>query len=189
MTEKEIIQGCIDQDRRSQNALYKLYFPLMSSIGLRYTQSKDEALQGLNFGFLKVLQNIEKYNAEFALATWIRNIMVRHFIDELRKNKSRLLLIVNVDTNDEKCQLNLNEGEEKMDADYLREVLNKLDEPMKAIFCMHAIDGFKHKEIAKKFEITEGTSRWYVNKARTILKNKLEENQTYESQQMNRRAR
>ena len=156
---------------------------------MRYSSTKDEALQGLNFGFLKVLQNINEYRPEFALATWIRNIMVNHFIDEFRKNKARLLLVTNLEAGDEKSHVDWNEGEVNLEVDYLRSVLNQLEEPMKTIFCMHAIDGFKHKEIADKFEISEGTSRWYVNKARALLKKKLEKTTNHENVQMRQGAR
>ena len=78
MTEQQLIQGCIQQDRRSQNELYKRYFPLMSSIALRYTHNEDEALQRMNGGFYRVLMNLEKYDNQYALATWIRNILVNH---------------------------------------------------------------------------------------------------------------
>ena len=174
MTEKEIIEGCINEDRRSQTALYKLYFPLMSSIGLRYTNTKEEALHGLNFGFLKVLRNINSYNPEYALATWIRNILVNHFIDEYRKNRIRFEKVRPIEESDQQFNITVNEGAENLDADYIRDILAQLEEPMRTIFCMFAIDGFRHHEISKKFDITEGTSRWYVNKARTILKSRLE---------------
>ena len=90
MTEQELIQGCIEQDRRSQKELYKRYFPLMSSIALRYTNNQEEAIQQMNLGFFKVLNSLEKFNDQYALATWIRNILVNHLIDEFRKNKKHI---------------------------------------------------------------------------------------------------
>ena len=60
MTEREIIQGCKKQDRRCQNELYKMYFPLMSSIALRYCKNEDEALQGINYGLFESTSECEE---------------------------------------------------------------------------------------------------------------------------------
>ncbi len=58
MNDQELIKGCIAEDRRCQNALYKKYFPLMSSIAIRYVANREEAIYKLNHGFLKVLPQL-----------------------------------------------------------------------------------------------------------------------------------
>lgn len=173
MTEQQLIKGCIKEDRRSQNALYKLYFPLMSSIALRYTNNEDDALQKLNGGFLKVLQNTEKYDSQYALATWIRNIMVNHLIDEFRKEKKYIASIHLSDYEGVSMAVDYNEGELKLEEDELRMMLSRLPEVTKKVFNMFAIDGYKHREIADYLNISEGTSKWHVSDARRRLKEML----------------
>lgn len=175
MTEKELIQGCIRQDRRSQNALYKLYFPLMSSIAIRYSNSEEEAIQHINYGFLKVLRSIGTYRSEFAFATWIRNILINHIIDENRKNK---WYISNMEISDDiadQHQSDYNSGERNLEAKELYNMLKKLPEASRKVFTLFAIDGFKHREIAEMLGITEGTSKWHVNEARRRLAELLEQ--------------
>lgn len=173
MEEKEIIQGCINNDRKCQNALYKLYFPMMSSIALRYNKNKDDALLDINYGFYKVLINLSKYNPEYALATFIRNILIRHIIDELRKKKKVVFDSIE----------NLNEIEikyhdsnlaiENMNLEFLMSLLNQLPESSKTVFTLHVVDGYNHKEIADMLKISEGTSKWHLNNARTKMMEKL----------------
>ena len=174
MTEQQLIAGCIQQDRRSQNELYKRYFPLMSSIALRYTQNESEALQRMNGGFYRVLKNLEKYDNQYALATWIRNILVNHLIDEFRKEKKYIANIHLTDYEDVNPAVEYNQADLQFDAQELRNMLERLPDVTQRVFNMYALDGFKHREIADYLGISEGTSKWHVSDARKKLKAMLE---------------
>lgn len=168
-------------DRRSQNALYKNYFPLMSSIALRYAQNEDRALHLLNGGFLKVLLNISSYNDDYSLATWIRNVLVNHIIDEFRKEKKHISKINITDFEDNLELISFNMGEAHLEAEELRAMLNQLPDVTKEVFNLFAIDGFKHKEISDMLGISAGTSKWHVSEARTRLKKMIEKRVERES--------
>lgn len=173
MTDAELIKGCINDDRRCQNELYKRYFPLMSSIAIRYTKDTDEALYRLNGGFLKVLQNMASYNNRYALATFIRNILINHLIDEYRKERrhfSNIQLSEYHDTD----HITLNEGEARLEAAELLQILHQLPDVTKNVFNLFAIDGYKHTEISEMLGISAGTSKWHVSEARKRLKEILE---------------
>ena len=174
MTEQQLIAGCIKQDRRSQNELYKRYFPLMSSIALRYTQNESEALQRMNGGFYRVLKNLEKYDNQYALATWIRNILVNHLIDEFRKEKKYIANIHLTDYEGLNPEVEYNQADLQFDAQELRNMLERLPDVTQRVFNMYALDGFKHREIADYLGISEGTSKWHVSDARKKLKAMLE---------------
>ena len=174
MTESEIIKACIKGERRAQNALYKLYFPLMSSICLRYTNDKDEAIQKLNSGYFKILKNIAKYDKRFAFATFARRIMVNHLIDEFRKEKRYLSIVEFKDYNELEETAAYNQAELDFDAKYLLDILKTLPELTQKVFNLYAIDGYKHKEIAELLKMSEGTSKWHVSDARKKLKELLD---------------
>ena len=174
MNEAEIIQACINGDRRAQNALYKLYFPLMSSICLRYTNDKDEAIQKLNTGYFKILKNIAQYDKHFAFATFARRIMVNHLIDEFRKEKQYLSKIEFKEHKELEQAVSFNQAELDFDANDLLDLLNKLPEVTQKVFNLYAIDGYKHKEIAELLKMSEGTSKWHVSDARKKLKELLD---------------
>lgn len=173
MEEKDIIQGCIQHDRKCQNILYKLYFPLMSNIALRYNLNKDDALSDINYGFFKVLQNLHHYNPEFALATYIRTILIRHIIDKQRVSKQFKHETLDLNSVDIQHNYDTNLGSEKLEFEDLMNLLKKLPKTSRTVFLMFAIDGFKHKEIAEMLNISEGTSKWHVNEARKLLMNML----------------
>jgi RNA polymerase sigma-70 factor (ECF subfamily) len=68
-----------------------------------------------------------------------------------------------------------NEGEQKLDAEALFDLLKSLPAMTEKVFNLYAIDGFKHKEIAEMLAISEGTSKWHVSDARKRLKLALDE--------------
>jgi RNA polymerase sigma-70 factor (ECF subfamily) len=145
----------------------------MSSIALRYTHNDDEALQRMNGGFYRVLKNLEKYDNQYALATWIRNILVNHLIDEFRKEKKYIANIHLTDYEDVNPSVDYNQADLQFDAQELRSMLDRLPDVTQKVFNMFAIDGYKHREIADYLGISEGTSKWHVSDARKKLKEML----------------
>lgn len=174
MTDKELIQACRKNDRRAQNELYKRYFPLMSSIAMRYCSSVDDVHQMVNMGFLKVLQNIKQYNGKHKLATWMRTLLVNQIIDQYRKEKKHISSVyVQYDEVENTADHSLSLAEYHFAETELREMLAKLPSVSGTVFNLFAIDGFSHKEIASKLGISVGTSKWHVNEARRKLKKML----------------
>ncbi|MFY0644711.1 MAG: sigma-70 family RNA polymerase sigma factor [Bacteroidia bacterium] len=170
MTEQQLIEGCLKKDRRCQNALYKKYYPLLSSIALRYCSSREDANEQINFSFLKVLQNLKKYQKDRKLSTWIRTIMVHHLIDEYRKSKKHISSVYIELDGESNHGLEMNLIEKKYTEEALRFMLKSLPDVSRTVFNLFAIDGYTHKEIAEMLSISIGTSKWHVSEARTRLK-------------------
>ena len=58
-----ILRACAEGDRRAQNELYRLCYSPLMSVCMRYKSDRDDAAAMLNVGFLKILQNIDKYQS------------------------------------------------------------------------------------------------------------------------------
>lgn len=170
MTEKEIIKGCIKNERRAQSALYELYYPLMKNVVSRYANQHDDKSSLINAGFFKVLKYIKSFDEKFALATWIRNVIINNCIDEYRKTRNKETNILIEDLEDVPVQLEFNQGLKNLEEKDLLEILNVLPNMSRKVFNLFAIDGFKHNEIADLLSISAGTSRWHLNFARNKLK-------------------
>jgi RNA polymerase sigma-70 factor (ECF subfamily) len=147
----------------------------MSSIAIRYASSHEDAVQKINGGFLKVLQNLKSYNKKSALATWMRNVLVNHIIDEYRKEKKYIASIDLAEYYEEDALVEYNIGERNLEVKELLSMLDILSEVSKKVFNLYAIDGYKHKEISHMLGISEGTSKWHVSDARKKLKARLAE--------------
>lgn len=168
----DLITACIKRERKAEYELYRVTYSYLISICLRYTNSREEAREMLNIGFLKILYNLEKYKPEVPFKKWIRKVMINTLIDEYRKEKKHDEHIEYVDTYSEtKDFADVNDALVKMDVDQIHSLIVKLPPVSRRVFTMYVIDGFNHKEIAEMLEITDGTSRWHLN----FSKNKLRE--------------
>lgn len=61
-------------------------------------------------------------------------------------------------------------------------IIQSLQEPTKSVVNLYIIDGFKHREIAEMLGISEGNSKWHLNKGRNQIKTAL----TLESERLER---
>ncbi|MBL7837785.1 MAG: RNA polymerase sigma factor [Bacteroidetes bacterium] len=163
-----LIDGCINNDRSAQEAMYKRYYGKMMSLCRRYVKDKDEALSVLNLGFLKVFKSISGYNYSGAFDGWMHRIVYHSIIDQLR-SKMREMKTSEIQEADNIDAQTIS-GLDNLYAEDLFNMLDELPESTRMVFNMFAIEGYKHEEIADMLGISAGTSKWHVNQARTQLK-------------------
>src|SRR5205085_3722062 len=87
MTEEAIIFGCLHNDPASQRELYNRYSPKMLSVCYRFAQSREDAEDMLQEGFIKVFTQMHTFQNKGAFEGWIRRIIVHTCINILKKNK------------------------------------------------------------------------------------------------------
>lgn len=145
----------------------------MLSICLRYTNDIDWAKDLLNEGFMKIFSNINKYEDKGSFEGWMKRIMVNHVIDELRKNKKHSVLNHANEDWEYGNQATDNAGLENLKKEDLLKLFNELAPKTKMAFGMYAIEGFKHKEIAEKLNMSIETSKWHIKEARKHLKQRI----------------
>ena len=166
-----IIEGCIKNDRKAQALLYRKFYVTMAALCSRYINNRQDAMQVLNDGFLKVFQNIQSYNpAKAGLSIWIGKIMINTAINTLRKRK--MTFASDTSVLEEESAIESNSIQE-LEADELRSIIWKLPKATQLVFNLYTLDGFSHREIGEMLDISEGTSRWHVSEARKELKKSI----------------
>lgn len=177
----DIVKKCVKGDRKAQQELYKAFYGKMMGICYRYSKNSEDAKDILQDGFIKVYSNLKKYNFTGSLEGWIRRIIVNTAIDHYRKYKNVHFV------DDDKDFILENSKTESPDSIYSQfgeeviiEAIQALSPAYQTVFNLNVIDGFQHKEIAEKLDISEGTSKSNLAKAkknlRKILLKKEEEN-------------
>jgi RNA polymerase sigma factor (sigma-70 family) len=161
-------EGCLKNDRKQQELLYKALAPKMLAVCMRYASDKDEAQDILQEGFIKMFNNVHKYRGEGNLEGWIRRIMVHCAISRYRKQKQLVLVEELPETGNSVCNGYNAHGLEVKD---LLKMIQKLPQAYRSVFNMYAIEGYSHQEIGNKLGITELLSRTNLCRARAILKN------------------
>jgi RNA polymerase sigma factor (sigma-70 family) len=87
LDEKVLVQKCIEDDRRYQEAFYRKYAKQMFQVCKRYARDHDQAMDFLQEGFVEVFRKIENYRFEGSLEGWVRRVIIFKTIDALRKEK------------------------------------------------------------------------------------------------------
>lgn len=165
--EKDLIQACIKKERWAQKSLYESYYGTLMGVCLRYSNNREDALDILHDGFIKIFKHIEKYQLGTSLVAWMRRIMVNTAIDFYRKAVRRrtedLDKVYNVQITDADAISTLSQKE-------VLEAVRSLTPSYRTVFNLYVIEGYSHREIAEQLNITESTSRSNLVKARMKLK-------------------
>jgi RNA polymerase sigma factor (sigma-70 family) len=165
---EELLRASMQGDRKSQELLYKQFYGFAMGVCLRYTQSKDEAVEVVNDGFLKVFTKGEQYDANYPFKAWLKRIMVNTALDYYRKNQKHYYH----ENIEDAYEVSSQESNAISHLSYeeLMELVQKLPPSYRMVFSLFAIDGYSHDEISKKLGISEGTSKSNLSRARDALK-------------------
>jgi len=168
-----LLQAAHKGDRKAQYALYRVCFPVLMAVCARYRRDEQEAATAMNNGFLKIIKNLDTFRGgEVPFEAWIRRIMINTVIDEFRKEKKWRELTVFTGTLERDFPdepLDWNEADQRLSFQHLEAMLRRLPPVTQQVFNLFALDGFSHREIGDMMGISEGTSKWHVNNARTKM--------------------
>lgn len=144
------------------------------SIAFKYYKNEEDSAFAVNNVFLKIFDNLNKYNKEIPIKVWMRRITINHIIDEFRKNKKHKETFIDTKHKDyEPEKIELNTIESDIESETVEKILKQLPNATRQVFCLFAIDGYKHKEISERLKISVETSKWHVKEARKRLKELL----------------
>lgn len=163
-------------DRRGQFQLYKSCFNLLMGVCIRYKKNEEEAASVLNVGFLKILNNLDKYKTEVPFEAWIRRIMINTLIDDFRKNRKVKELIEHTDFTIESSYelIDFNIADQLFDVEQLESFIKQLPTVSRKVFNLYVIDGYSHKEIGEMLGMTEGTSKWHLSSGRKKIQEMMQ---------------
>lgn len=173
--EKQIIKDCKKKNRKAQKVLYQNFSAMFLGICMRYAVDKSEAENVLQEGFLKIFRNVDKFqNIEKtgAFIAWMKTIIVNTAISSYKKNSKHLF---HKDI-DEIGEYTMTENYSTADftMSELLNVIKTLPDGYRMVFNLYAIEGYKHKEIAKMLNINISTSKTQYIRAKLLLQKKLE---------------
>ncbi|WP_298532960.1 RNA polymerase sigma factor [uncultured Algibacter sp.] len=169
--ESLLIKKAIKQNREAQRMLYDQHAPKMLSVCRYYIKDLQHAEEAMLNGFFKVFSNLKSYTGVGSFEGWIRKIMVRESISLLRQQKRVEFAIEDIEFEHQVSSVIKNE----MDVAEIQYLIDGLPEGYRMVFVMYAIEGYKHYEISKLLNISEGTSKSQLFKARKMLQRKIEE--------------
>lgn len=161
-----VIKACISNNSQAQRTLIKLHLSFAKSICARYSSNEQEVEEMVNDGFLKIFNNLPKYDSAQPFKAWVRTIMVNTAIDYYRSNKKYQLHIA-VD------EIEITDFDDdvisQLSVEEIMGLVRKLSPMYRMVFMLYVVEGYKHKEIAERLSIQEGTSKSNLQDARIKL--------------------
>jgi len=172
MNEASIIAGCITGDRKAQKILFEHYSKGMLMLCRRYVKDEHNAEDMVVKGFYKFFATISRfeYTGPSSTGGWLKKIMINECLLFLRDKKNIAF------ANETSAAETVIEDNviEKMSAAEIIQIINTLPDGYRLVFNMYVIEGYNHREIAELLQITEGTSKSQLSKARMLLQRSLQ---------------
>lgn len=170
MEEKQLhilLEKCLKKERKAQKELYQVHFGYALKICLRYANDREEAVELVNDGFMKVFTKLHLYQPNYPFKAWLSRIMINTAIDFYRSKIKKLHMEDLEKVGDFEEQENILSSLQYQD---LVRLVQKLSVAYRTVFNLFVIDGFSHVEISEKLSISIGTSKSNLFKARQQLK-------------------
>lgn len=173
MNDRQILEGCLKQDKLSQKLLFDKYSGMLMGLCIRYASDIPEAEDILQESLLKIYLNVKDYSGEGSFIGWMRRIVINTAITLYHRNlKHKHYVEIEEVYSGETGRESIPDTE--YTAEELQKVLDLLPSGYKIIFNLYAIEGYKHKEIAEMLSIDVNTSKSQYSRARAYLRRKLE---------------
>ena len=169
--ESELISKAQKNNREAQHVLFNLHSSKMLSVCRYYINDVHHAEEVMLNGFFKVFSNLKNFRNEGSFEGWIRRIMVRESISFLRQKKNVEFSVEEVDVQNTYSEAINTE----IEVEEIQQLIDALPNGYKMVFIMYAIEGYKHHEIAELLNISEGTSKSQLFKARKMLQQQINE--------------
>ncbi len=172
MSLNQLIHNCKKQDIKAQEQLYRLYANKLFAVCLKYSNSYQQAEDNLQDGFMIIFDKIKQYQDKGSFEGWMKRIMINTTLQKYRKQT--VFEIVN---EEHLREPEIEIDDELVSVDYLLKIIQELPDRYRQVFNFYALDGYSHKEISEMLDISVGTSKSNLSRARIILKEKIEANQ------------
>ncbi len=170
-TDAALAEDCKRGDRRALEILVERYERQVFNAAYRMLGNADDAVDVSQNAFLKVFENIEKYDPQFKFFSWVYRITINESINQLHQRK-------NFDPLDESEVSEARSPEELLSGDDLSErmqvILMEMPESDRTLIVMKHFSGCDYHQIGEILQIPQKTVKSRLYSARQRMKKRLQ---------------
>ena len=182
----EIIRRAQRGDAAAFERIYQLHGRRIYALCLRIARNPTEAEDLTQEAFLRAFRKIQTFRGESAFSTWLYRLALNVVLMKLRKKQ-----LPEASLEEMRKRNAESTGQSKevggldlhlaglMDRFNLERAVEQLPSAFKTVFVLHDIQGYKHHEIAEMMDLSIGTSKGRLHRARTRLRELLQDSQHY----------
>lgn len=172
--EMQLVEGCKKGSRLAQEEVFKSMYGRLKGVCMRYADDADEAEDIVQNGFIKVFKSIENYKGDGSFEGWIKRIVINTAIDNYRRKKVKPV-VVDSDMTDRLGDDMEDESDEEsvyeqVPIHAVMDAVQELSPAYRTVFNLYVMEGYNHNEIAEMLDISVGTSKSNLSKARLNLR-------------------
>ena len=174
MSLEQLIHDCRNNSIKAQEQLYRLFASKLFAVCLKYSRNYADAQDNLQDGFLIIFNKIGQYQFKGSFEGWAKRVMINNVLQKYRTQGVVELVNENIPDEEESVEIE----DEAVSMEFLLSIIQQLPDRYRMVFNLYVTDGYSHKEIAEMLDITVGTSKSNLARARIILKEKIEAQQS-----------
>lgn len=169
MNLQSLINSCKTGDRKAQKALFEGFSKTFLRLSFRYLNDRQYAEDACLEAFTLIFGGFKhfEYQSDAQTEAWMKRIVVNQSLKILRKNQSLLYQQITEEDFVESNEIGI---EDDLTGRELFELITNLPDGYRTVFNMYVVEGYSHNEIAQILNITEGTSRSQLFKAKAMMK-------------------
>lgn len=148
----------------AQRQLFMDYKDAMFTVLYRLLGNTEDAEEALQDGFIRVFSNLSSFKEKSTLGAWMKTIFIREALQRMRKiepikgDDSAILNVPSVSFDD------------SLTGELIEKAILTLDDGFRTVFLLIEVEGFKHREVADMLNISVGTSKSQLSRAKQKLK-------------------
>ncbi len=196
VTEAEAIRLAQAGDAAAFEFLYRLHGRRVYALCLRMLNNPSDAEDLMQEAFLQLFRKIGTFRGESAFSTWLHRMTVNVVLMRLRKKSLPVASLEEITEPDEETggprkdigapDLGLSGAVDRVN---LQRSVAKLPPGYRTVFVLHDVQGYEHNEIANIMGCSVGNSKSQLHKARTRLRDLLQEHLRAQARQVRQAAK
>jgi len=181
--EKLLIKKSQSGDIESFELLISSYDKRAYNTAYRVMGNEEDAKDMAQEAMIRVFRALKDFKGQSAFSTWLYRIVINVCLDELRRRKNEKYVSMDstVQTDSGELHIELCSDKETPEAVYerveqrelIKNAIHELNDDYKSVIVLREIQGFSYEEISNILDCSLGTVKSRINRARTMLRDKL----------------
>lgn len=181
--EKLLVKKSQSGDVESFELLISSYDKRAYNIAYRIMRNEEDAKDMAQEALFRVFRSIKDFKGQSAFSTWLYRIVTNICLDELRRRKNEKYVPIDSTIQTDSGELHMELCSDKetperaFERDEQRELIKNaidgLSEEYRSVIVLRDIQGFSYDEISVILDCSLGTVKSRINRARTILRDRL----------------
>lgn len=163
---------CKRNNHLAQLEVYKRYQKAMFNTALQIVKDYDVAEDVMQESFIAAFKKLDTFKGTATFGAWLKRIVVNNAISQHKKN-SRFVSLKEEDINENQDDLNNQETYKNITSTQLKSCLEGINESYRQVLTLHYLEGFDYEELTEILNISYGSCRTLLSRAKNSLRIKL----------------